>query len=221
MAKNIGLYLGANSVGVVAVENKKVVSLAKFALSSLEEEAKVESLCEDVKWEALINKALREVGADTKDVYVTLADKDFIFRSFPMPLMKKSEIESSVIYEIEKHIPFKINELRWDYSYSTVSKEKRVDTSFIGMKNDNFEKVKKILGNLELNPQVVEPACLSLVRAIKSDKKFASLKNFAVLDYTNSEAYLTFYYNDLPVFNRYLTVSKDQDVEKFVESVRM
>ena len=220
--RNIGLYLGASSVGAVVFENRKVVSCAKFDLSSLEEEAKVESLSDEVKWEALINKALREVGADEKDVYVSLADKDFIFRSFPMPLMKKREIESSLVYEIGKHIPFKVEELAWDYGYASFPKEKKINTSFLGIKTDNLEKIKKIFSHLELNTTIMEPGCLSLVRAIKSLKQFSSLQNFAVLDFSDSEAYLTFFYADLPVFNRYLSIPKEQmKTEKLVESVRM
>lgn len=220
--RNIGLYLGASSVGAVVFENRKVVSCAKFDLSSLEEEAKVESLSDEVKWEALINKALREVGADEKDVSVSLADKDFIFRSFPMPLMKKREIESSLVYEIGKHIPFKIEELAWDYGYATFPKEKKVNTSFLGIKTDNLEKIKRIFTHLELNTTIMEPGCLSLARALKSLKQFAAIKNFAILDFSESEAYLTFFYADLPVFNRYLAIPKEQmKTEKLVESVRM
>ena len=221
--RTVGLYLGANSVGAVVLENRKVISCAKFDISSLEEEAKVESLSEEVKWEALINKALREVGADEKEVSVSLADKDFIFRSFPMPLMKKREIESSLIYEIEKHIPFKIEELTWDYGYASFPKEKKINASFVGMKNDNFQKIKNIFSHLELNATIMEPCCLSLARTIKSLKQFSSVKNFAILDFTESEAYLTFFYEDLPVFNRYLSIPKAEasSTERLVESVRM
>lgn len=57
--RQVGLYLGVKSVGVVVVERKKLVSLCELDLSSLEEEARLESLNEEIRWEALINKALR------------------------------------------------------------------------------------------------------------------------------------------------------------------
>tara|TARA_B100000315_G_C14537493_1_gene569197 strand:- start:678 stop:1703 length:1026 start_codon:yes stop_codon:yes gene_type:complete len=63
---------------------------------------------------------------------------------------------------------------------------------------------------------------VSLARALKLSKGYHKLKNYALLDFTEAEAYLTFFQNDLPVFNRYLTVLKkdeDFDLESFVESV--
>ena len=69
MAKTkIGLYLGVNSIGAVLADKTNIVSSAKFELASLDDEAKVENLNEDVKWEALINKTLREIGAQDKEI---------------------------------------------------------------------------------------------------------------------------------------------------------
>ncbi|MBU0896681.1 MAG: hypothetical protein KKB76_03585 [Candidatus Omnitrophica bacterium] len=46
--RQVGLYLGVKSVGVVVVERKKLVSLCELDLSSLEEEARLESLNEEI-----------------------------------------------------------------------------------------------------------------------------------------------------------------------------
>lgn len=223
--QKVGLYLGFNSIGGVVVENRKVVSVAKCDLSSLEEEAKVENLNEEVKWEALINKTLRELGGvETRDVFVAMADRDFIFRSIEMPFMKKKEIESSLSYEIEKYVPFKLDELRWDYSYTSFSKEKKINISFVGIKDDKFKRTQTLFTRLDLNPVAVEPSSLSLVRIIKTMRNLAGLRNFAVLDFMETEAYLTFFYHDLPVFNRYFTVPKKEDIidlDKFVEPVHL
>ena len=221
--KNVGLYFGINSIGVAVAQAKNIISLANFELSSLEE-GKAEAVKEEVRWEALINKALREVGADTETVYVSLADRDFIFRPLEMPLMKKSEIESSLIYEIEKYIPFKLDELEWDYDFVRFPKEKKVAISFVGIRENNFQRVRSILARLNIKAVVIEPSCLSLARILKSSKDFAQCSNFALLDFTKSESYLTFFQNNLPAFNRYLTIPKKGealDLDKFVESVNL
>jgi hypothetical protein len=222
--KKIGLYLGAKSVGVVVAEKKNIASLATLELSSLEEEAKVESLSEDVRWEALINRTLREAGAEGKSIYVSLADKDFIYRSIEMPLMKKKDIESSLAYEVEKYIPFKVDELIWDYDYTSFSKEKKINLSFVGIREADYQRTQSIFSRLGLNSVVVEPSSLSLVKVLKSYKGFSNLKDFAFLDFTEQESYLTFFYQDLPVFNRYLTINKKEGVlelDKFMETVRL
>ncbi|UCD15116.1 MAG: hypothetical protein JSV34_05200 [Candidatus Omnitrophota bacterium] len=219
----VGLYLGVASAGAVVVDNRKVVSLAKFDLSSFEEETQ-DTLNEEIRWEALINRTLREAGAQAKDIYVSITDRDFIFRSFEIPLMKRREITSSLIYEIEKYIPFKMGELRWDYRFVRFPKEKKIDISFVGIRNDNFQKIKDILKRLNLNSIYTEPSSLSIIRIIKSLPRLSHLKNFALLDFTKSEVYLTFFYYNLPIFNRYLVIPKEGDninLDKLIEAVRL
>ncbi len=207
--KKVGLYLGVNSIGVAVVQGKDILSLERFEFSSIEEVGnKITN--DDIRWEALINKTLREVDSHAKEVYISLADKDFIFRSLDMPLMKKKDIESSLIYEVEKYIPFKIEELVWDYDYVNFSKERKIGLSFIGIKEDNFERVRSMLFRLELKAAVIEPSCLSLARAVKSVKKFSQFNNFVILDFTQDEASFTFFQQDLPVFNRYFVVPKKE-----------
>ena len=221
--KRVGIYLGLNSVGAVITEGKKILTVSKYDLASVEEEARVENLSEEIGWQALINKILREIGSEEKDIYVSLADKDFIFRSLEMPIMNKKNIGPSLVYEIEKYIPFKISELMWDYSYIAYPKEKRLNVSFVGIKENNIYKVQEMFAHLNLNPLVIEPSSLSLIKTLQSAKKFSQTKNFAILDISPSEVYLTFFYQNLPVFNQYLAIPKKGDsfdIDKFVESVR-
>lgn len=219
--KRIGLYLGLNSVAAVAARGKDIVAMVQVSLSSLEE-SQDKTLNEELRWEALINKALREVGADTKKVYVSLTDKDFIFRLLELPLLRKKEIESSLIYEIEKYIPFKIDELEWDYKYVVFSRAKKIDLSFVGIKEGIFQRVKDILSRLGLKAVLIEPACLSLARVIKSTKVLSRFKDYAILDFNQAEAYLTFFQHDLPVFNRYMDIPQkdaEPDIDKFMETI--
>lgn len=227
----VGLYIGVNSVGGVVIENKKVVSALTYQLSSLEMETKidtinVEGINEDIKWEALINRLLRDLNVEEKEIYVSYSDKDFIFRSLEMPLMSEREIASSLIYEIEKYIPFKLEELRWDYFYVKLPKEKKVIVSFVGIRESNFQRVADILTHLGLTPIALESASVSLFRIIDRVKELATIKNFALLDFNPLESYITFFSQRLPVFNRYFVLNDNAstgqplDLEKFIESIR-
>jgi hypothetical protein len=221
----VGLYLGVDSLGGVVISNGKVISSARYTLASLEEESHVENLSDEVKWEALINKCMREMNVEIKDFYLSMADRDFIFRFFEMPLMKRHEIQSSVTYEIEKYIPFKLEELRWDYSTIKFPKEKKTDVSFLGLKEDIYQNIQGLFTRLGLNPVAFEPSAVSLARTLKTLKKFAKIKNFALLDLTGGEGYLTFFHYDLPVFNRYFTIQVAKDsipkLEEVVNPVRL
>ncbi len=219
--KKIGLYLGANSVGVAAKDGKNLTSISSFNFSSLEGE-KTEYLDENLRWGALIRKTLRDAKVDEKEIYLSLADRDFIVRSVELPLMNKKEIESSLVYEVEKYIPFKAEELVWDYQYTRLAKEKKVNVSFVGIRKSNLDRIKEVLERLELKELAIEPSCISLARLFKTVKEIKNYKNFALLDLTSQETYLTFFQEDLPIFNRYLNMKEkegDLNLDSFVEGV--
>ena len=220
----VGLYLGYNSVGGAVVDNKhNVIAAAQYDLASMEGEVLVEDINEKVKWETLINRVMREIKAEGKDVYVSISDRDFIYRSTEMPYMRnRAEVQASISYEIEKFIPFKLEELQWDYEYTPFPKDKKISLSFVGVKEENLQKTKELLTELGYNDLALEPASISLARVIKTNKKYSGLKNFAVLDYTKDESYLTFFYYDLPIFNRYIDVPLKEDgidFDKFLDPI--
>lgn len=222
-SKKVGLYLGTNSAGAVVVQGKDILSSATYKLSSMDD-AKAGLMNEDIRWEALINKTLRDAGVEEEKVYVSLSDRDFIFRPLDMPMMKKKDIETSLNYEIEKYIPFKIGELEWDYEYVKAVKEKKVKLSFVGIQEDKLCRIRDILTSLKINVVTLEPACFSLLRIIKALKAFGKIKNFAVLDFTETESYLSFFQNGLLVFNRYINIPNLEgavDFNKFIESISL
>ncbi len=216
--------MGLGSVGGVVVENGKVINSANFDLASVETEAIVENLDDKVKYEALVNRVLREMGAEEKEVHVSVSDKDFIFKSLEMPFMKgKKEVETALIPEIEKHLPAALGELRWDYEYTAFEREKKISLSFVGIKEENLKKDQEIISYLGFQPKTIEPSSISLARILKRSKEFGQLKNFALLDFTSCEAYLTFFSNNLPIFSRYLEVPQAEGakLDKFIESLNL
>jgi len=221
MAKAVGLYIGVSSIGLAVAGAKSLVNLTQYNFSDSKDSNQA-IVDEDVQLEALINKALREVGAEGDQIHLSLADRDFIFRSLDMPLMRKSEIESSLVYEVEKFIPFKMDELEWTYASQRFVKDKRTAVSFVGIRQSNLERVRDILKRMGLKTAHIEPSSLSLARIIRASKRFPKLKDYGLLDLTEAEAHLTFFQSDLPAFNRYLTIPKKEDLfdsAKFSESV--
>lgn len=219
--KKAGLYLGVSSVGAALTEGKKLLFLSSEGLSSVEaKDAEISD--QSLHWQALVRKSFRQANIDNKKVCLSLVDRDFIIRSLEMPLMKKAEIDSALMYEIEKYIPFKPEELAWDYQYNRLSKERKVRISFVGIRKSSLARTKRFLEGIGLEAKSIEPACLSLVRALKSNKRAKASENFALLDLTAREAYLTFFQEDLPVFNRYLSIEEKEgglDIDNFAEVV--
>jgi hypothetical protein len=221
---SLGIYLGKSFASAILVDGNNIKKAAKFDLESLEKDVKEDMVNNDVLWEALVNRCVRELGEVPKDIFVSVVDKEFIFRCFDMPLMKRSDLEAALGYEIEKYIPFKVKDLIWDYSYNSLYRQKKVKLSFLGIKKNAYKKYKDLFNSLDLKVLNIEPSAIALARAIKSLREVKKINNFALLDFSKHEAAITFFSNELPLFNRYLTVSQQGPVnsfEKLIEEVRI
>jgi len=225
MSKEIlGIYIGETFAAAVRLSGKRIVSFAKCNVSSLEEDIEGGIIKRDVLWEALINKVLREVQGNATEAFVSLEDKEFIYRCFDMPLMNKREIESAVKYEIEKYIPFKIEELSWGYDYTKIAKEKKINLSFVGIKKIVLERYFSLFRGTNIRILSMEPVALGLMRVISFFKFGRKKANFILLDFSPAASYITFFYNNLPIFNRLLGSYDEKDentVARMIDEVRI
>ncbi len=223
MRRSVGLYIGENVVSAAVVENKGEVRFSMVNTSSLEGEEK-EVLSKNIILETMVNKCMREIGVEEEEIFVSLADKDFIFRCIDFPLMSKQEVESALMFEIEKYVPFKIKDLIWDYSLIKSSAEKKIKASFLAIRNNIYQEYMNIFPELNLSVKNVEPSSVSLARLMKSIRSVRKIDSFILLDFAESESYITFFYKDLPIFNRYLTITLSEgniNVDKLSEEVRV
>lgn len=191
--REIGVALGEESVGVVIVERKRITFSKKYLFSKEE--------LENV--EVAINKLRQILNIGREDqVYLALPEKKVILRSFKLPLMGRKELERGISFEIEKYIPFGINELIWDYAYTRIPTEKKIIVSFLAIKREEFRQFKEIFTTVDINLLLVEPCFFSLFRIIKSRQDYSKYKGLGILEFTSQEASLTFFFKNLPLFNR-------------------
>ena len=223
MKEKIGIYLGVNSVAAVSVTKKVISQHAVFDLETLDKEARAEDISEEIRWEALVNKTLREINAaEEKDVRIAITDQDIIYRSFELPLMKKREVEASLSFEAEKYMPFKMDELLCDYKFVSVAKEKKINLSFVAIREDVYGKYKEMFQHLNKNASAIMPASSLLVGVVKSLPKFKQWKTFVLVEYSGQELGVAFFKDNLPVFNRFVNLRKrNSDSETIIEQIRI
>jgi len=225
MKASIGVYLGNDFVSVTVIEGRNIIKSSKCRLDSLTDGLDGNVSDDGVLWESLINKAFQDANIEASEVSVALGDKDFIFRCFEMPLMTKQEISNSLVFEVEKYLPFKIDELIWDFSFTKIAQDRKVNLSFLAIRNNIYKRYKSFFEHLNVKVKRVEPSALALVRTIKSlDKSLKKINNFALLDFSEGESYITFFYQDLPIFNRFLNITPgdvNDAIDQLKEEIRI
>lgn len=214
----IGLHLGGRSLSVVNLQNGRVLSSTAHEIEPPQGAVQDEA----VHVEVFLNKLSRELHITKDDeIYFSLQDRDFIFRSFSIPHMRKKEIASSIEFEIEKYIPFKIEDLVWNYGFERIPHEKKLIVSFIGFNKIHFRRLIDTFSKLELKLLAVEPASLSLLRVIRSKPLYSKLNWYVLLDFSPQGSSITFFYRSLPVFSRAIFSNEESlDNEKVIEKIR-
>jgi len=167
--KIIGIFFGLDNLVIAQIEDKDLIDYycIPYVLSPEEKETDLDNIDKN-KLAAVLQRALKEKGIETKDVIVSLPISNIILRSFYMPTMPKDELDTAVKFEAQKYIPFRLENLTYDYQSFRVKEDKgkKIRIIFVGIKNELLEKYNFALEQLDLKVKFIEPSPVSLLRAL-------------------------------------------------------
>jgi hypothetical protein len=204
--KQLGIYFGAQTLSVVETNNQvpeKFVT-ASHGMFNKPEGMPAQPLPDDITLTAIIQKTLREQKITTTEVNLALPTKDVLFRSFVIPWMQPSEVKGVVEFEARKYIPFKLDELVYTYHAHTFTedKTKKIRILFTATKKDIFDRYVGVLEQSGLTAAFIEPAAMSLVRALTLRNQIPSNQNIAIVQATEKEGRIIIVSDGIPQFIR-------------------
>ncbi len=212
MGKKIaGIYISEEGAGFAVVEGRKVISSTYISLSLFDEDVPGSEFNPDLKMEALINRGIRELKSDIKDAYVGISDKYTFFRYLEIPLMNKKELQLALPLEIEKYIPFKIEDIAWDYNTKYDYRQKKIRISSLGIKKEYRDSWVSIFGRTNIGLLSLESGALvSLGSLFALNKIPPKVKNFSLFVVGRGYGEILVYSNNMPYFSRYTKFSADE-----------
>lgn len=226
-SKILGIYLGMEGIGVAEVEKKKIKASAYLPFSVLEEEvASYDELTRKIKIEALLQRVIRKIKSEAVDTVIGLSDKDLTFRMIDMPVLKKKELDMALPLEIEKYMPFKLDDVAWGYKTKHAHVDKKTNVAFLAARKELVSEALDIAGNAGLNPLRFDGASLCCVDLLFDLKKISTKhRDFAVLFCSGNEAEICIFNGRFPKFSRYTKVPVDfkgkLNLPKFIDDVRL
>lgn len=188
-----GLYIGAKYVYVAQVKKTLFgLQLAKLGQKEIQvsvpqppggvESAEFVKAQNQAKVEAIKN-VLRENNITSQNVFTALPGKDVLIRYFQMPKIPKAEWKTAIKFEAKKYIPFKMEDLMWDFQIvSPKRKDAKMDVTFVAVKKELAQNHLALLTRAGLKPVALEPAPFSLVRLFVLGKQLAKNKPTAIID---------------------------------------
>ena len=175
---SVGLVLRAGAVEVVQLARGlggvKVVSSTRLPIGSPSASGapappgSLES--DEARVPAAIRQALASLKAKPARVTVSIAPHEVLLRSFSIPTIPKTELETAVQFEARKYIPFKLEDLVWDY-LAVPRADRHTDIIFAAVERPALLQVQGWLKQAGVQPTSVEPRSFSLARVVQRSQQ--------------------------------------------------
>lgn len=151
-----------------------------------------------------IRTALEQAQVKPRRLAVCLPTQDVLLRFFSLPLLPRAEWEQAVQFEARKFIPFKTDELIWDFQAIEQASNKQLAVVFAGIKKDSFEFLKRCLAGAGVQPTCIEPQNFSLARAVAASYPQARGEFLGVveLDHQAHAAHIAIVKDQVPFLSR-------------------
>ncbi len=191
-SKKIGIYFGNGVMSIVEARGKEVISEATISADEVgtmgKDEAPDAASAMRSPWGAMIADALKEQKVAGKKALVGLSNQDLFIRSFQMPILSKNEIDPAVQFEVKKYIPFKTEDMVFDYQRRIDKKSGKMDILFVGATKNALDDYFLSLSEAGLQTQAVEPGGFALLRILSLTKQLNLNSSFALITVQGQEA---------------------------------
>ncbi|MFA5062668.1 MAG: hypothetical protein WC578_01160 [Candidatus Omnitrophota bacterium] len=205
----LGIYFGSDLIDVAEVKGKKLLNNLQIPLLGVAGNELEEKIPTEIKLVASFNDAFRRHRIEAKEACLCLSGRDLIIRTFEIPVLPKKELQSAIIFEAKKYIPFKVEELISSYQVE-LDKLSRINTVlFIGIKKDAYDKYFSILNQLHIKVSSIEYSGFSISRILRlSGVKDGGITGILCFDSNaQNEINFTVLDNGFPLFSRDINLS--------------
>ena len=161
----------------------------------------------EVEIVAFLQKSIREsrVNIEKSDVVICVPSRDLIVRFFEIPRIPKKDLSASIGFEIKKYIPFRTEDITYDYQ--THFQKNIIEVLFTGIKNEDLEKYNSILTQLKFNVLAIEPSQFSLFRLLKIKRVISNKEAVVIVELDKEEGAISIVDNGIPCFSRDIKIS--------------
>jgi len=203
----LSIYFGSQVISIVESKGKNLVNSADIPYSLLAGNALDEKVPEDIKLVTLLKNELNKNKIEAKEVTICLSGKDLVIRHFEMPIMPSSELITAINFEAKKYIPFKIEELAFDFQWKFDKRIQKNHALFAAIKKEALDRYQSALRQAGFKIVSVEYAAFSALRLLGLNN-VAEKGNIAVVNVDlNEDDEMNFMAleNGFPLFSRDIT----------------
>jgi len=164
-----GLDIGSYSVKAVEVLRRgEEFTLSGLGFERVSSSEKAAGAPERSAIIEAIKKLLANSKISSKNFGISISGPSVIVRYILLPSMTEEELESSLSYEAEKHIPFKMHQMQLDYKILATGLEgNKMRVLLVGAKKELVENVLSILDELGISAAFIDVDGFCLINALE------------------------------------------------------
>ncbi len=213
----IGLDIGSSSIKLVElIEGKTSYKLQNLGISALPPEAIVDgALMDSVTIIDTIRDLIATSKVKTKDVVTSVSGQSVIVKKISLPFMTDAELEESIRWEAERHIPFDINDVNIDFQTFGVNPENAevMDVVLVAAKKDIINDYVSVIIEAGLNPVIIDIDAFALENMLAMNYEVGKEEVVAIANVGASTTNINILKNNVSGFTRDIFKGGDQITE--------
>jgi hypothetical protein len=205
----LGIYFGLKAITVVETKGHKVSNHFAFSRSLFSSEGQLEEKTPDtIKIVTIFKDEIRKNKISSKEATICLSGRDLIIRNFEIPVLPPEEMRNAIMFEAKKYIPFKVEELVFDFQVQLDKVSRRNLVLFAGVKKEVLDKYLSTLSQLNFKVNAIEYAAFSVLRFIQlAGAAGKGVVGVLSTDFEEEdEIHFTILENGFPLFSRDITL---------------
>jgi type IV pilus assembly protein PilM len=201
----VGLDIGSSCVKAVELRRiKKGYEVVHAALEPLATDTVVDGAIMDaLSVSDSISKIFNEQKIKTRFVATSVSGHSVIVKKISLPLMNEEELEESIQWEAEQHIPFDIQDVNLDYQIlNPASPSSTTDVLLVAVKKDKILNHTNVITQAGRSPLVVDIDAFAVQNAFDVNYTPASNTVVALLNIGASIMNIVVTKGGTPMFTR-------------------
>ncbi len=162
----LGIYFGPRTVCIAETKNRLLVKSINIPQSRILGQDFQEKVPEEIKISILFKEELKRAHMDSQEASIIVSGRDLIIRTFDMPVIPQSELYNALTFEVRKYIPFRVEDLIFDFQVLYDKPTKKNFVLFAGIKKDILHKYLAILKQLSMKAAAIDYSGFCVLRLL-------------------------------------------------------
>lgn len=221
----LGMDISDSSVKILKLNKKKLGSFQIESFGEVELEPGVVEAGEIKNQDALVN-AIKKVYSEvkgkklnTKYVVASLPEEKSFLEVISMPVMKKEELASAIMFEAENYVPLSIDQVYLDFQIIPTDKKdvNHLDVLIVAMPKPTVDAYSSCIKKAGLVPCVLDIESHAIARALVKDE--ISLQPLIIVNFGKKNSNFAIYNGQSIRFTSSVTVSSSQITEAIAKEM--